>query len=242
MILLKLATICSLVMVNLSADPINVLYTVTGSPGDWTLDFSVNNNIAGAPDQEFYFFGVGLFSGTPFPNITGSPASFNGAIPYNPSSGLGGPNITYNDVWEVSTFPNLGMAAPGTTTSGFEATITDSVAPTSVNWFALTDGSDPYSGPGNLDTIEPGGVPLLFEGVAVQTGATPEPTTLLLFGAGLVGISALMRTFENRRRLCATASPARPACVRTLPLRGARPGQAEAPVPPLISFRDLPLN
>jgi hypothetical protein len=40
------------------ADPINVSATVSGSAGDWTLDFSVNNNLAGAPDQDFYFFGA----------------------------------------------------------------------------------------------------------------------------------------------------------------------------------------
>jgi PEP-CTERM motif len=208
MILIKFATFCFLPTVSLSAGPINVFYTLNGSPGDWTLDFSVNNNIAGAPNQEFYFFGVELMSGSSFNNISGSPASFNGAIPYNPSSGLGGPDITYNDVWVISTFPNLGTAAPGTTTSGFDVTITDTGVPTSVNWFALTDGSDPYSGGGNLDTIEPGDVPLLFEGSAGQTGATPEPSTLWLIGAGLAGIGALTKSFGDIRRASRREGPA----------------------------------
>jgi hypothetical protein len=179
---------------SLSAAPINVSYTVTGSSGNWTLDFSVNNNIAGAANQDFYFFGVEL-SAT---DITGTPASFSTFAPFNPSISFGGANITYNNVWLVTTFPTIGTTAlPGTTTSGFDVTITDAAAPASVNWFADTAGSDPYSGPGNLNILQTGGVPNpnnpLFEGAATQTGTVPEPSTLVLLGAGLAGISALRR-------------------------------------------------
>jgi len=49
--LLKPPMTSLLLSFGLSADPINVSYTVNGSPEDWTLDFSVNNNMSGAPDQ-----------------------------------------------------------------------------------------------------------------------------------------------------------------------------------------------
>jgi len=185
------ATISALVLCfSLSAD-INVSYTVTGSPGDYTLDFSVNNAIVGAPNQDLYFFGVDLSS----TNITGSPASFSTFAAYNPFTEGGGigANITYNNVWLVSTFPTVGTTAlPGTTTSGFDVTITDTVAPTSVNWFAVTDGTDLYSGSGNLNPSRPDNP--LFEGTATETtSTTPEPSTLAFLGAGLAGIVALRR-------------------------------------------------
>ncbi len=187
MLLVKGLIVALVLSFSLSAGPINVSYTVAGSPGNWTLDFSVNNNIVGAANQDFYFFGVQL-SAT---DITGTPASFSTYMPYNPS-GIGGANITYNNVWLVTAYPNIGTnALPGTTTSGFDVTITDAVAPTSVNWFASTDGADPYTGGGNLNVPVPGNP--LFEDAATQTGATPEPSTLVLLGAGLAGLSALRR-------------------------------------------------
>src|ERR1035438_382432 len=106
---------------SLSANPINVSYTVTGSTGNWTLDFSVNNNIVGAANQDFYFFGVALSS----TNITGSPASFPAYVPFNPSTSWGGANITYNNVWLDTSLGSDGAALPGTTTPGFDVTITD---------------------------------------------------------------------------------------------------------------------
>jgi hypothetical protein len=33
-----------------SASPVDVTYTVTGSTGNWTYDFSVTNNLAGTND------------------------------------------------------------------------------------------------------------------------------------------------------------------------------------------------
>jgi hypothetical protein len=189
MTLMKVAIAALVLSVGLSAGPINVSYTVTGSAGDWTLDFSVNNNISGAADQNFYFFGVEL-SAT---NITGSPSSFGPYVPFNPSTSWGGANILYNNVWITSFSGGLGL--PVTTTSGFDVTITDAVAPTSVNWFAFTDGNDPYTGSGNLDTLGNTAGNPLFEGAATgtQTSTTPEPSTLLLLGAGLASIGALRR-------------------------------------------------
>ncbi|MGD0467686.1 MAG: PEP-CTERM sorting domain-containing protein [Terriglobales bacterium] len=172
------------------ADPINVSYTVSGSAGDWTLDFSVNNNLAGAANQNFYFFGV-LLSST---NITGIPATFYSFPfpPFNPSTLYGGANINYNNVWLGNGYGT--NALPGTTTSGFDATITDATVPTSVDWFAFTYGTDPYSGPGDLDTLSDGALNALFEGAASAASTTiPEPSSLLLMGSGLLAVTGVVR-------------------------------------------------
>jgi hypothetical protein len=176
---------------SLSADPISVSYTVAGSAGDWTLDFSVSNNLTGAPLQNFYNFGVLLSS----ENITGSPADFSiNPGTSNPST-IGGSDTTYNNLWIDDNFFD-GLQLPGTTTSGFEVTISDAVAPTSVDWLAFTvdttfdspHPSSPYSGGGNFNTADNPG----FEGVATETSATPEPTSLTLFGVG-TALLMLMR-------------------------------------------------
>jgi hypothetical protein len=180
------------------ADPINVSATVSGSAGDWTLDFSVNNNLAGAPDQDFYIFGVLLTSAT----ITGTPASFssfNSGL--NLSGSFGGANITYNNGWILTSYPTIGTnALPGTTTSGFDVTITSATVPTSVDWFASTDGTDVYSGPGNLNTIQKNGpVNPLFEGAVTPTFTAPEPSSLLMLGIGLLALfgAAWRRNFQT---------------------------------------------
>src|SRR5271154_4521613 len=105
-VLAALVLVCSL---SANIGPPTVTYTVTGTSGDYTLDFTVDNNT----NQDLYIFGVAL-SGR---NIAGSPAGFdpNEWTTWN-NSGFGGSNITYNNNWIDPTF----TAGPaGTAISGF---------------------------------------------------------------------------------------------------------------------------
>jgi hypothetical protein len=176
------------------AGTVVVTYTVSGSPGDYTLDFSVSNNLLAWPGQELYFFGVYLSAR----DITGSPTG------YDPNYHLVwdtflAPYYQFNNNWLDATYanpiPNSDLF-PGDTVSGFDVHITDSVAPTSVPWFAYTfdlnavhNSSLNYNGGDNsinegIATYNPG-----FEGTASPTTASvPEPTSFALFSMGLIGL------------------------------------------------------
>ena len=175
----KIALICIplfFAQAALRAAPIGVTYTVSGSSGNWTLDFTVANNLVGAADQALYLFGVNLSA----PNVVGSPASYDPTVYQTwTNSGLGGSSILYNNVWLDATASNL---LPGSSLTGFEVNITDAIAPQSVQWFAFTVGSTSYTGGGSFgsDPTNPG-----FEGVT-----TPEPPS---FAFGLLALASVLR-------------------------------------------------
>ncbi|MBV9156235.1 MAG: hypothetical protein JO097_08220 [Acidobacteriaceae bacterium] len=157
-----------------AASPVNVTYTVAGSSGNWTLDFSVMNNEMGT-DQAIYLFGV-LLDG---PGVIGSPAAYDPTVfPTWTNSGLGGSSLVYNNVWLDPSASNL---LPGQMLSGFDVLVTSATAPQAVPWFAISTGAIPYTAGGNLgDPYNPG-----FEGVA-----SPEPATFLLLAVGAVAFQA----------------------------------------------------
>ena len=183
-----------------------VMYSVSGSAGDWTLDFTVTNNTG----QNLYFFGVLL----PANDQTGTPAGWQLFGGDRDNSSFGGSSTVYNNNWVDPT--DTGVVTPGNSLSGFEALVTTATAPTNVQFFAYTCddtlhsiappcGGSAYAGVGNFNTVDNPG----FEGIA--TNAVPEPRleTMLLvvavFGvmAGRKGCAASSsRTPDPGRARC----------------------------------------
>jgi hypothetical protein len=183
------------------ANPVDVSFVASGSAGNWTLDFSVTNNLGGTND--IYFFGVRL----PAQNVTGSPALWNPNAPpgYNPSI-YGGSNTDYNNIWitcpTASCIPGFpgDVVAPSETLSSFQVLDTDSALPISVGWFAVASGGH-YTGAGcSFICGAPGDNPG-FEGFAAAA-ATPLPGTMLLFAAALAMLGGV---FRWKKRVLATA-------------------------------------
>lgn len=166
----------------LSAEPI-VTYAVSGSPGDWTLDFNVENTT----NQLLYFFGVDLPSG-----LIGSPTGWVTDDTWN--TGIdGGSGINYDNTW-ITLVNGVDGIPIGGSLSGYLVTDTSLAAPTSVNWFAYTFdayGGSPYTGSDNFNGVDNPG----FEGVAES--ATPEPVTTVLLAVAVL-IMVLRRKLSHR--------------------------------------------
>ena len=187
------------------AGPIFVSYTVSGSSGNFDLDFTVTNNLLAWPTQNVYFFGVALSVS----NITGSPDPFFDRHAGFNFFGYGGSATEYNNTWQAPLDngsppydPLPGALLPGITRSGFIVHIPDLVAPTEVSWSVISFGTfaDSYTGGGNfISNQNPG-----FEGIAspADSNAVPEPSTLTLFGLG--GLALL--DFRRRGKGVATTN------------------------------------
>ena len=164
-----------------------VTYTVDGSANNWTLDFSVTNDLGGS--NYIYFFGLDL----PARDIIGTPAGwYPDAWKSWNNYAYGGSHIAYNNVWinENLYIDHANFISDGQTLSGFSVLDTsDLVAPTSVNWFAYGKFGT-YGGGDNFhNSLNPG-----FEGIASDPfTAVPEPSTILLITAGLAGIVFMRR-------------------------------------------------
>jgi len=169
------------------AVPVNVAYAVSGSSGNYTLDFSFTNSEIGT-DQDIYFLGVYLNPSLGLSSVVGSPAFYDpSAFPTYTVSGLGGSNTEYNAVWFDATISNL---AAGQTLSGFDVHVASAVAPSAAPWFALSTGNIPYTGTGSFtnDPYNPG-----FEGVAAPEPAVWRLLVLSFCGFPLLGFSCRTR-------------------------------------------------
>lgn len=167
-----------------AAAPANTTFTVTGTSGDWTLNFDIANNLTGS-DLALYFFGVAVDGGT----VVANPLDFSSTA-YTSWNNVvyGGADLTYNGVW----INNGHVDYAGENLGGFLVHSTSVIAPTSIEWFAFFSGS-PYEGISSLtnENGNPG-----FGGTATpQVSAIPEPSSLALMLAGL-GVAG----FVARRR------------------------------------------
>jgi len=167
-------SILSLALVGLaSAAAVNVNYTVSGTSGNYVLDFTVNNNIQAG--QEIYFFGVKLSDR----NIISSPGNFDPDAwsSWGDNHFYGGSDTVYNNNW-------IGFGNGiqyGQSLSGFQVQITDLVAPTDVQWFAYGLGTEYHGNEGFNHGNNPG-----FEGGRSQ--AVPEPMSMAALGLGAIAL------------------------------------------------------
>lgn len=173
-----------------SAAPI-VTESTSGTPGDYTLNFTVTNNLGNMND--IYFFGVLLDSG---PGIVGSPAGFDPDIwPTWSNADYGGSSLIDNNNWIDDSHAGL---PDGATLGGFSVHSTDTTLPAAINWFAYAFGGT-YDGGDNFHTSRNPG----FEGV-VYLQAVPEPSTFLLGLLGTLGGLAHARLKASRTARRAT--------------------------------------
>jgi hypothetical protein len=123
MLLLPLAL--ALVAINkASASPVDASYTVSGTSGDWTYDFSVTNNLGGTND--IYAFAVLL----PTATLTTAPANW---IPIT--------TPTYKQ-WCYISCNTTGGVLPGQTLGGFDFHDTTPNFETTISFLATAFGGD----------------------------------------------------------------------------------------------------
>jgi hypothetical protein len=186
-----LAAVCGLAnMTAAGAAIVDVTYTVSGSSGNYILDFEVGNNIPEAYNHRIYFFGVDLSS----ENVVGGPWSqWIGGAPWS-NAFVGGSTTVYDNNWLTPGGSGNGISS-GDNLSGFRVQITDIDVPLSVSWFAYAYGGSRYTGADAFHQgLNPG-----FEGVA--TAAVPGPVA----GAGIPALMALGGFVWARRRRVAAA-------------------------------------
>ena len=167
-----------------------VAYTVTGSSGDWTLDFTVTDNT----DQNLYFL--------PATDQTATPTGWQEFGSDWNNSAEGGSSTEYNNNW-INSDTGTGNVTPGNFLSGFDALVTTPIAPTSVQFFVYgcdatfgrgspECGGSAYTGGGNFYGVHNPG----FEGIATNASTVPEPRLVTM-----VLVMAVFGLMVGRKRV-----------------------------------------
>ena len=167
------------------AAPVDVTCTISGSAGNWLMDFAVSDHLGGT--NNLYLFGVVASQH----NIPASPTGWdpNALNGYNPS-GYGGSNTNYNNLWITSPSGSTTIV-PGQTLSGFQVRNSDAAMPTNVPWMAVAAGGV-YTGPGCSFICGPPHDNPGFEGIAVPV--------VLAVGDAPVGVAAFALVGSNPPR------------------------------------------
>ena len=184
---------------SLKANPIDVSYTISGTTGDYYLDFTVTNNLNAG--QLVYFFGIQSSDAV----VTGSPTGFAslGSTPWS-NAANGGSNLVYNLSWQDGDSDVLGF---GQTLSGFTVHSTDLVAPDSVAWFAYghnrIPGDDYLGGDNFYLTYNPG-----FEGSA--SAVSESGSIFMMLGSAFFVLTAIRRRLACEALAHANRAPSSP--------------------------------
>lgn len=198
-----------------NANTVDVSYTISGSPGAWTYNFSVTNNINVA--QNVYVFAVltpGTVSASPtnWLDLSSSATALDLEI-----KAAGASSTAYNNWWIVSDLTGPDTISPTHSLSGFEVNDTSSVPLTTLPFVASEVsstldhglkflGGDCFNCVVNCHDTDCGWNPG-FEGTAVGTLAVsgvPGPVA----GAGLPGLvfaCGSLFAWWRRKRKGATA-------------------------------------
>jgi hypothetical protein len=178
-------------------------YSVTGSAGDWMLDFSVTNNLGGT--NAVYIFGV-------YPVDSPLPLSFISWTDIGTFALVSGGEPYQAWCWDHCNAIDPGIQGvaiqPGVTLSGFMALSSATAFPTSIGWFASAkDGI--YTGPGTVAAYSTIQAPF-FEGTAVTLPpAIPEPSTWAMLLVGFAGIGFMSYRRSHSANSSSRAQPAK---------------------------------
>ena len=188
-----------------NAQPVRVDYTVSGSAGNWLLNFTLRNDLTAPADLGVYWFGFKSMSTT----VTGSAVNWASNGAWTTSSGSG---TTYQNSWKTEKVTSL---LPGQSLTGFTAQSFALAAPSSVEWFAyafsesggMYEGGDNFNGvtynPGFESSVV-GSFPQVQEvtlppGQETPITTTPEPSTWALMIGGLAALGIAKRRRQTAR-------------------------------------------
>jgi hypothetical protein len=174
--------------------PVAVTWTTAGSAFDWTLDFTVTNNIPVA-DENIDLFG--LLIGAPQASAAGAPYDYQ-LIGFPWDNRPYGGAFVYDIAWRG------GFILSGASLDGFLVHLTTQGTPQVMNWtiWASSPSLTPYSNPYTFYNGHNGSEPA-FEGVTFDSVVpTPEPATAVLVGSGILSI--VMLRWRRRRGPMAT--------------------------------------
>lgn len=169
---------------NVYALSVNVEYTSTLSSGIWNYEFKVTNDIG---NDGYYLYNFGFYLPAYFDTY-----NFNFDVEHVPDKWEFF-NLNNNDVqfvdsnWATPSEP-VGISS-GSSVSGFRMSMNDLFDGNNPDNFRIEYFAKFYKfDNGILNPITP-----VINGIANPTQATPEPSTLLLIGAGLIGMARYAR-------------------------------------------------
>lgn len=179
-LLVTLASCIVLLGTTATANATKVEYTVSG--GGNTLNFKVFNDTLGTPISFFDIYFGETTDGLNFSKADAFVSVSDGTAPAGWAS-WASPFTTLNNPWMYSAGVDVGGSpiGAGESLGGFSTTFALSgTVSLDLLWFNVYDEA--------FNTIDGGNISLHQNG-----GVVPEPSTMLLFGAGLAGLACYLR-------------------------------------------------